>query len=293
VAAIRPDRRHQPIAYLYLLPALAIYGLFLLIPLLHSAWISLYQWDGLTQATWNGANNYLDIVKDPELRAAFAHSLELIVFYAVIPVAVALLLAGVMVRGSRIRFLSGFRVILFMPQVIASVVVGTMWAMLFDPAGVVNTVLNAIGLGGLTTDWLGNFSTALPTVGTIGTWTEVGLCLVLFLAGISRIPTELYEAARLDGAGPVAEFLSVTLPGLRRQLVIALVLTVTAAMRNFDVIYVTTRGGPGRATTVPSFEVYHRAFEINQVGSASAVGVTLLATIAVLVVLINRLDVPD
>lgn len=247
----------------------------------------------MTASTWNGVNNYLDIVSDPELRSAFAHSLVLIVFYAVIPVSVALLLSGVMVRASRIRFMSGFRVILFMPQVIASVVVGAMWSMLFDPTGAVNTVLDAIGLGALTTDWLGDFSTALPTVGLIGTWTGVGLCLVLFLAGIGRIPTELYEAARLDGAGPIAEFFAVTLPGLRRQLVIALVLTVTAAMRNFDVIYITTRGGPGKATTVPSFEVYHRAFEINQVGSASAIGVTLLAVIAVMVFLINRLDVQD
>ncbi|HET6507093.1 MAG TPA: sugar ABC transporter permease [Baekduia sp.] len=289
----RAGRRQQSIAYVYLLPALAIYTLFLLVPLGHSAWISLYRWDGLSPGTWVGLHNYADAFTDPQLRASFVHSLVLIVFYAIIPVGIGLLLAGVIVRAPRLRFLSAFRVVLFLPQVVASVVVATTWSMIMAPEGVLNDVLSAVGLGSLTNDWLGDFSTALPAVGLIGTWTEIGLCLVLFLAGIGQIPRELYEAARLDGAGPVAEFFAVTLPGLRRQVVIALALTVTAALRNFDVIFVTTRGGPGTATTVPAFQVYHQAFEANAVGSASAIGITLLVIIGVLVAAINRLDVRD
>jgi raffinose/stachyose/melibiose transport system permease protein len=286
-------RRSQRTAYLYLLPALLIYSLFLLVPLAHSAWISLYEWDGLSPATWVGLHNYVEAFSNPTLRSAFVHSLELIGFYAALPVTIGLLLVGVIVRAGRMRFLAGFRVVLFLPQVVASVVVATVWSMIYAPQGVLNTVARSIGLGGLTTDWLGNFSTALPAIGVIGTWTEIGLCLVLFLAGIGQIPVELYEAARLDGAGPVREFFAVTLPGLRRQIVIALILTTTAALRNFDVIFVATGGGPGTATTVPAFQVYHQAFEANAVGSASAIGITLLAIIAVLVALINRLDVRD
>jgi raffinose/stachyose/melibiose transport system permease protein len=289
----RAGRRPQYIAYVYLLPALLIYTLFLLIPLGHSAWISLYRWDGLSPATWVGLQNYSDAFTDPQLRASFVHSLVLIVFYAIIPVGIGLLLAGIIVRAPQLRFLSAFRVVLFLPQVVASVVVATTWSMIMAPEGVLNDALSTVGLGSLTNDWLGDFSTALPSVGLIGTWTEIGLCLVLFLAGIGQIPRELYEAARLDGAGPVAEFFAVTLPGLRRQVVIALALTVTAALRNFDVIFVTTRGGPGTATTVPAFQVYHQAFEANAVGSASAIGITLLVIIGVLVAAINRLDVRD
>jgi raffinose/stachyose/melibiose transport system permease protein len=289
----KPRRRQQHVAYLYLLPAFSIYGLFLLVPLVHSAWISLYQWDGLSPATWVGTKNYVDAFTDAGLRESFIHSLILIGFYSAVPVAIGLMLAGVIVRAPALRFLSGFRVILFLPQVVASVVVATTWSMILAPSGVVNSVLDGIGLHALSHDWLGDFSTALPAVGVIGSWTEIGLCLVLFLAGIGQIPTELYEAARLDGAGPISEFFAVTLPGLRRQLVIALILTITAALRNFDVIFVTTRGGPGTATTVPAFQVYHQAFEANAVGSASAIGITLLAILAVLVALVNRLDVRD
>jgi raffinose/stachyose/melibiose transport system permease protein len=288
-----PRRRNQKVAYLYLLPALLVYSLFLLVPLGHAVWISLYDWDGLSPAKWVGLANYGETVSNPELRSAFIHSFVLIGFYAAVPVAVGLTLAGIMVRAARIRFLSTFRVILFLPQVVASVVVASMWSMLYDPSGLVNSVLRAIGLGGLATDWLGNFSTALPAVGVIGTWTQVGLCLVLFLAGIGQISPELYEAARLDGAGPVAEFFAVTLPGLRRQVVVALVLTVTAALRNFDVIFIATGGGPGTQTTVPAYEVYHNAFQTNRVGLASAIGVTLLAVIALLVAIVNRLDRRD
>jgi raffinose/stachyose/melibiose transport system permease protein len=284
------SRRHRRVAYLYLAPVLAVYGAFLLVPLGHSAWLSLYHWDGLSAATWAGLSNYADAFRNPELRGAFEHSLILIAFYAVVPVAAALVLAGVMARASRLRFLSFFRVVLFVPQVVASVVVATTWSMILAPNGALNSIFDGLGLHALSHDWLGDFSTALPSVGVIGTWTEIGFCLVLFLAGIGQIPRELYDAARVDGAGAVAEFFAVTLPGIRRQLIIALGLTITAALRNFDVIYITTRGGPGTQTTVPAFEVYHRAFEINQVGSASAIGIILLLIIAILVFLVTRLD---
>lgn len=277
-------------AYLYLAPVLAVYAAFLLVPLMHSAWLSFYHWDGLTAATWAGLSNYIDAVRDRELRGAFEHSLILIFFYAVVPVSAALALAGVMARASRLRFLSFFRVVMFLPQVVASVVVATTWSMILAPNGPLNSLLNTMGLHAVTQDWLGSFSTALPSVGIIGTWTEIGFCLVLFLAGIGQIPRELYDAARVDGAGAIAEFFAVTLPGIRRQLVIALALTVTAALRNFDVIYITTRGGPGIQTTVPAYEVYHRAFEINEVGSASAIGIVLMLIIALLLFLITRLD---
>ena len=104
---------------------------------------------------------------------------------------------------------------------------------------------------------------------------------MLLLAGMGRISGELYEAARLDGAGPVREFLAVTLPSVRGEIAVALTLTVIAALRTFDLVYVTTRGGPGNSTSVPSYEVYHRAFELGQVGSAAAIGVCLTVIIFV------------
>jgi raffinose/stachyose/melibiose transport system permease protein len=113
--------------------------------------------------------------------------------------------------------------------------------------------------------------------------------MVLFLAGVQTIPRELYEAARLDGAGAFQEFLAITLPALRPQVAVASTLTIVAGLRNFDLIYLTTSGGPGDRTAVPAYEVYHRAFETSQVGSGAAVGIALTAMIFVLTVAVSRL----
>jgi raffinose/stachyose/melibiose transport system permease protein len=128
----------------------------------------------------------------------------------------------------------------------------------------------------------------LPAVGLVGTWVWFGLAMVLLTAGVQKIPQSLYDAARVDGAGMVREFLAVTLPALRGEIAVALTLTTIAALRNFDLIYITTKGGPGHATSVPAFEVYDRAFQTGQVGSAAAVGLTLTAIIFALSFGINR-----
>ncbi|AUA09560.1 MULTISPECIES: carbohydrate ABC transporter permease [Streptomyces] len=292
-ALTRAYRRRAPgepraIGYLYILPALIVYAVFLLYPFGQSVWLSSQHWDGLTVATPAGFDNYRALFSDPSLRAPFLHALLLLVFYAALPVAIGLLLAAVMSRV-RVRGMTFFRTVLFLPQVLALIVVGVAWRSILAPDGLLNDTLRAVGLGGLARPWLGDYTWALPAVGVIGTWVGTGLCMVLFLAGAQRIPRELYEAARMDGAGPLREFLTVTLPGLRPQIAVALTLTIVAGLRNFDLIYITTSGGPGNATSVPAYEVYHRAFETNQVGSAAAVGVGLTVLIFVLTVTVSRL----
>ena len=153
--------------------------------------------------------------------------------------------------------------------------------------GALNRFLGWFGIEGKS--WLGDFSLALPAVGVVGTYVYFGLAMVLLTAGVQKIPTSLYDAARVDGAGPFREFLAVTLPGLRGEIAVALTLTTIYALRNFDLVYITTRGGPGHATTVPAFQVFSRAFESGQVGSAAAVGITLTFIIFVISLGINRL----
>ena len=116
-----------------------------------------------------------------------------------------------------------------------------------------------------------------------------GLALVLFMAGVQKIPQSLYDAARVDGAGPLREFFAVTLPNLRGEIAVALTLTTIAALRNFDLVYITTQGGPGNSTSVPAFQVYNRAFQIGQIGSAAAIGFTLACVIFVLAFAITRI----
>ncbi|MBP2472821.1 raffinose/stachyose/melibiose transport system permease protein [Crossiella equi] len=283
MAAGEPRR----VGYLYVLPALAVYTAFLLFPLLHSAWISLFDWDGLTLGRWAGFDNYLDLVADTGLRAAFGHAVVLVVFFAVIPVCLGLVLAAALHR-SRVRGLGFFRTAVFLPQVVAMVVVAVAWQQILAPDGPLNSALRALGLSA--PNWLGEEGTALLAVGLVGTWVQTGLAVVLFLAGIGRVPGDLYEAARLDGAGVLREFRAVTLPALRPDIGVALTLTVIASLRTFDLVYVMTPlGGPGESTTVPAYEIYHRAFQTGQVGSAAAIGITLTALVFALSLVILRL----
>ena len=287
-----PPGEPRRIAYLYLLPGFVVYAAFLLYPLLRSVQLSFYDWDGLTLGTWVGLGNYREIISDAGLRGAFGHALVLMVFFAVIPVCVGLVLASILNRA-KVRGLPFFRTVVFLPQVVAMVVVAVAWRRIYAPDGSLNELLGALGLDSLQRGWLGDYTLALPAVGFVGTWFETGLVTVLLLAGMSRISGDLYEAARLDGAGPVREFFAVTLPSVRGEIAVASTLTMIAALRTFDLVYVTTGGGPGNSTSVPSYEVYHRAFELGRVGSAAAIGVTLTVVILAISLLINRIGDRD
>lgn len=292
--AAQKVRQHGPpgeprrVAWLYLLPALLVYGAFALYPLLRAGWISLYDWDGLSVGAWAGLSNYTEVLTDERLRAALLHALVLMVFYAVLPLLIGLVLAGIMHR-SRVRGLGFFRTVVFLPQVVAMVVIAVAWRRVYASEGSLNSLLSAIGLDSLTRGWLGDYTFALPSVGVIGTWFETGLVTVLLLAGLSQVPKDLYEAARLDGAGPIREFLAVSLPSIRGEIAVALTLTVIASLKTFDLIFMTTKGGPGHSTTVPSYEVYRQGFEQGAVGLASAVGVVLTLIIFAISFVITRL----
>jgi raffinose/stachyose/melibiose transport system permease protein len=285
---VRAPGEPRNVAYLYIAPAFVFYLLFAFGPLAYTTWLSFFDWDGLTVGTWAGLDNYDEVLTDPNIRASFGHSFVLILFYAVLPCLLGLLLASV-IAHSRVRGVTFFRAVLFLPQTIATVVVALAWVWIYAPDGPLNEALDAVGLSSLSRGWLGDFNWALPALGLVGTWVMFGLCLVLFLAGIQKIPQSLYEAARVDGAGRVREFFAVTLPGLRGELAVALTLTTIMALRTFDLIYVSTQGGPGTSTTVPSVLVYQNAFSNGRVGLAAAVAVVLTALIFVVAFGITRL----
>lgn len=266
----------------YVAPALALFAVFVLYPITATFQYSFYDYDGLTVATAVGLDNYISVFTDPRLLEALIHSLVMLLFYSAIPIGIGLVLTGALSR-IRIYGLSVFRAVLFLPQVVASVVVAVAWRDLLASDGLVNQMLGWLGLGAFGRAWLGDFDTALPAIGIIGSWVQYGLCMVLFLGGVMMIDKSLYEAARLDGAGPVREFLAITLPALRPQIAVALILTITAALRNFDIIWNTTGGGPGTSTTVPSYYVYLEAFQLRHLGQASALAIVLTLVILVLV----------
>jgi raffinose/stachyose/melibiose transport system permease protein len=276
------------IGWLYVLPGLAFYVLFTLAPLLPTVYYSLFDWDGLTPKTWVGLANYGEALRDSVLRDSFVHSAILIVYYAVFPVIIGLVLTAALTR-SAIRGFRFFRTVLFLPQLIAGVVIAQAWTWIYASEGPLNRFLELIGLGSLARPWLGDFTWALPSIGAIGSWVTFGLCMVLFIAGVQKIPTSLYDAARVDGAGPVREFFAVTLPGLRAEILVAFVLTTINALRSFDIVYNTTAGGPGGSTIVPSMYMYQNAFLYNRVGYAAAISTVLAIAIFLLAALVLRI----
>ncbi|MFF2641489.1 carbohydrate ABC transporter permease [Streptomyces niveus] len=282
-------RRGAMRGYLYVLPALAVYVVFAVLPALHTAYLSLFDWDGVTLGSWVGLDNYREVFRNPVLLRSLVNALALVVFFSFVPILTGLLTTALLSRYRR-PGMGVYRLLFMLPQIVPLVAVGVTWRWLYGDDGLVNEALRAVGLDEITRAWLGDFGTALIAVGLVGTWVLSGLCTMLFLSGVHKVDPSLYEAARLDGAGPVREFVSVTLPQLRGELAVALTVTMVAALASFDIVYVTTNGGPGEQTTVPGLLVYRLAFSDGDVGLASALGVVLSCLILGLVYVVNRLS---
>lgn len=283
------SRRMRRAGLLFAAPGLILYAAVVLWPMVQSVQYSFYKWDGFTDATWVGFQNYVNFFTDPVLRSTLGNVLVLLVFFALLPIALGLISAAMITTAKR-PGMSIFRWIFFLPQVMTSVVIALVFKRMYAPEGPINEALRAVGLGALAQNWLGDFTWALPAVGLIGTWVTFGFCMVLFIAGASSISPELYEAVRMDGAGPVREFFTITLPGLRGQLAVALTLTITAALRAFDLIWITTRGGPGTSTLTPAVALYKAAFVNPNVGQAAAIGVIMAVLCLVIALVITRVS---
>ena len=278
----------RALPYLYVLPAFLFFVPFVLVPFAHTVGLSFYDWDGLTQAAFAGLDNYRMALGSPLVRSAFAHALVLIFFFGVLPVLVALPLAAMSARANAPGG-NALRTLIFLPQAISTVVVGVSWGWILALDGPLNAALHALGLDWAAIDWLGSFTWALPSLGMVGAWTLLGLCVALFFAGLQQIPESLYDAAAVDGAGRWRTFRAVTLPGLKGPVAVALTVTVVSALRAFDLVFVTTRGGPGTETIVPGILIYRRAFEDARLGSAAALAVILAVVVFAATWIINRI----
>ena len=275
---------------LYLLPAFLIYALFTLIPIIETFRSSFFEWSDLGRTSqWVGLQNYVSLFQDGSFVKAFSNNLIFIIFYSIIPILLGLFLASLLSRYPIPGF-TVFRTVLFLPQVISMVVVGVIWRWMFNPTnGPINLFLAAIGLGPLQQAWLGSFQWALPAVGSIASWVQYGFCMVLFLAGMQRIPEEYYEASGLDGASAFHQFFLITIPGLKAEIAVALITTIVSALRVFDLVYSTTKGGPGESTLVTGYLIYRSAILNNQIGYGAAIATLLTVVILSLSFLIRRI----
>lgn len=272
---------------------LAVYLLFVIWPFIQAAYISLTAWNGFSNSMpFVGFENYVTLFQDDTFLRAILNSAILGLVLPLITIVLALSLASVITLGGPgkgpVRGLRGssfYRVISFFPYVIPAIVVGIMWGMIFDPnAGLMNGFLNAVGVPIGQFPWLGDARTALGTAMFIITWGFVGFYMVLFIAAIKGIPAELFEAARMDGAGRMRTLVQITIPLIRDNIQTAYVYMGIIALDAFvymSALYASP-GGPENSTLVMSQELYFTAFGgIGKFGLATAMGVVLsLVTLA-------------
>ena len=283
----KTEAKRQWSGLAFLAPGLLLYLAVIIVPTVQTINLSLWKWDGVNTAVWAGMRNYMDVFTDRILRGSILHALVLILFFCVIPIVMGLVMTSLMTRGKK-RGMAVFRLIFFLPQVLPLVAVGIMWRWVYSPTGILNQVLGWFGIH-TDTGWLGSWTWALPALGLIGAWVQSGLTMMLFLSGAGAIDPELYEAVRLDGAGPLREFFTVTMPGLRAEISLALTVTVISALASFDLVYVTTSGGPFYSTTVPGLLVYQRLVS-GDIGHAAALAIVLSCTVLLAALAASRIS---
>lgn len=283
-------RREKIIGWLFASPALLMYAFFVLLPLCMSIYYSFFRWDGIGPMTWVGFRNYTTVLEDSDLLGTIFNAFQLVIWFSFTPVGLGLVVANVIHRVATGRLGTVARTVLFLPQVIPLVAAGIIWGWLLALPGLINEILRAVGLSVITRAWLGDFDWALPAVGVIGIWVLLGFCTVLLLTGMTKIDAALYESARIDGASWLTEFVKITVPLLRNEIGVCLTVTTIAALASFDIVYVSTAGGPGNVTAVPGIQIYILAFTQQRIGLASALAVMLMLLVLVVIIPIQRLS---
>ncbi len=269
-----------------MLPAFVLYGLFFVVPFARTVFNSLYEWNGMDEGVFVGLANYTELARDALFRTGFLRVGLWAALAVVLKVGAALLLANLL--RDKLRFGRFFEGAFFVPVVISSAAISLLFTLLYDPdIGPLNVMLRTVGLGSLTRAWLGNTDTALLAVIAVPIWHTIGYFFVILLAAMRNIPRELYEAARIDGAGARVTFTHITVPLLVPVLQVCCVLAITAALKSFDYVFLMTRGGPGTATEVPVTTMYKTIFVNLQLGYGTAMA-TVIFLVALLATLIVR-----
>ncbi len=282
--------RETFVGWLFALPALLMYAFFVLIPFLLTIFYSFNKWNGVGPMTWVGLKNYITVFQVPDLLGTIVNAFWLVVWFSFIPVGLGLIVASIIHRVATGRLGAIARTVLFLPQVIPLVAAGIIWGWLLALPGLINLLLKGIGLGPITRAWLGDFHFALPAVGIIGIWVLLGFCTVLLLTGMTKIDPALYESARMDGASWLQEFVGITVPLLRNEIGVCLTVTVINALAAFDIVYVSTAGGPGNSTSVPGLQIYILAFSQRAIGLASALAVMLMILVVIVIIPVQHLS---
>jgi raffinose/stachyose/melibiose transport system permease protein len=278
------------VALVLMLPAAVLFALFYIWPFAIGFWLSLHDWDGFSNPTWAGLDNYVRLYHDRIFLGALCNNLIFVASVLVLKNTLGLALA--LLLNSAILGRAIVRAAAFIPVTMSFIAVGLLWSWIYNPVfGLLNAALDGVGLGVLKQSWLGDARIALYSIIAVDVWKWLGFHAVIYLAGLQTIPPELYEAATMDGAGRFQRFLRITLPLMMPIVFINTLLGLSGAfVRNFDIVYVLTKGGPNHATEVALTYMMSKAFQDGAMSYAAAMGYVLflivgLACVALLALL--------
>lgn len=270
-----------------LLPALLLYTFFVIIPIFWSSYYGFFEWTGLGEATYIGFQNYLEVIQSPVFWKSFKNNMIIVAasVFGQVPIALGLAL---LLRKTTL-FQRFVRSAVFLPMVISTVVVGLIWGYIYDPElGVVNTVLTAVGLESWTRAWLADPSVNMYAVAIPIIWNYIGPYLIIFIAAIQNIPSEIEEAALLDGASGWKKLIYIILPNMWTTIKVAIVLCISGSLKAFDQVFVMTGGGPAESTEILATYMYNNTFLIYRYGYGSAVS-TMIIILSLILIVISQI----
>src|ERR671933_284162 len=273
--------------YLFILPSFVGFLVFLVIPILASLGLSLFEWELLLPPRFVGLQNFATLAQDPLFRAVLLNT----AYYAfgLVPLNIVLSLGLAVWLNTKLRGLTFYRLAFFLPVVTVTVAVALVWKWMYQPeVGLINVALGWLHIPA--PNWLGDTRWAMPALILMSLWKGFGYNMVLFLAGLQGIPGQIYEAALIDGAGAWQRFWRITLPLLSPTMFFAVVMTVISSFQVFDQAYVMTGGGPANATNTIVLYIFQNGFQFFRMGYASAIAWVLFAVIFIFTLLQMRLQ---
>ena len=267
-------RRRGLVAWVFMIPLVVVNVLVILGPSLATVYYSLTEWSGLGPAEFVGLENYREILADGDFYLAMWHNILWTIIFLTVPISMGLL--GAFLLSQITRFQLFFRIVYFIPYVVASVVNAALWQNILDPDRGIGSALASVGIPFLDgVSFFGSERLALPSVAFVNNWAWWGFVVLLFLTALQSVDTQLYDAAKVDGAGRWQQFINVTIPGIRPTLVFVVLLTIINSLLVFDYVYIITRGGPAGASEVVGTLLYKEAFERFEAGYAAAMALGL------------------
>ncbi|ETT29662.1 ABC transporter permease [Paenibacillus amylolyticus] len=272
----------------FVLPTLLLFCGIVLIPIFVSSYYSLLDWNGVGRGTFIGLDNYVEMFKDTRVLNSIKNSLLFAGASVFIQLPISLVLA--LILASNVKWEGFYRTVYFIPVLISTVVIAQLWSKIYNADyGLLNVLLQSIGLSSLAQDWLGQKDTALAASFIPTLWQYVGYHMLLMYAGAKSVSQDVLEAARMDGASRIRTAWSIMIPLMKPILKVSLVFSVIGAFKVFDLIYVLTGGGPFYTTEVPSTLMYATIFDTFRYGYGSAISVFIIVECLVCTILINSL----